>query len=321
MGTSSVLAAHSLEVGILVIFLAYRYVSAYRVWSRLHGIPTVGHDGVFLSYITAWRALKEPLQLVEEGCRKYPRGAFKIPTLTGWTVIVNGTQMIDDIRRATDAELSFEEAVADVLQIEYTMSPQLHNNPYHISLVRTLLTRNIGARFDDIVDETFAAFADRIPLQDDWVEIPVLKTAQNIIVQISNRFFVGLPLYLLQGRNPDWCDLNIQFTINVAVNSGLIKLFPKFLHPIVGNIFTTRRQSMRRALKHVGPIIKHRLEMEEEYGKDWEGRPNDAISWAIDTVNQIGEEWQKNSVEDICLRLLAINFAAIHTTSARNATS
>ncbi|KAJ8081927.1 hypothetical protein PM082_007773 [Marasmius tenuissimus] len=50
MSLFSALEAHSLEVGIFSIFLAYRYVSAYRVWSKLHGFPTVGHDGVFLSY-------------------------------------------------------------------------------------------------------------------------------------------------------------------------------------------------------------------------------------------------------------------------------
>ncbi|KAL0068149.1 hypothetical protein AAF712_004809 [Marasmius tenuissimus] len=311
MSLYSGLEEHSLGVGILLIFLTYRYVSAYRVWVKFQGIPTLGYDGVLMSYITAWRRFKEPIKLYEEGCRKYPGGAFKIPTFTGWKVVVNGPHMINDIRRATDDELSFEDAAADTLEVDYTMSPKLHINSYHINIVRTPLTRNIGARFDDIVDETFVAFADHIPLQDDWVEVPVLKTAQNIIVRISNRFFVGLPLC----RDPDWCDLNIQFTINVAVNSSLIKLFPKFLHPIVGNIFTTRKRSMRQALKLVGPIIKHRLEMEEEHGKDWEDRPNDAISWAIDTVNQIGDEWQKKSVEDICLRLLAINFAAIHTTS------
>ncbi|KAJ8081924.1 hypothetical protein PM082_007770 [Marasmius tenuissimus] len=126
-----------------------------------------GHDGVFLSYITAWRAVTDPLKLVEEGCRKYPGGAFKIPTLSGWQVVVNGPQMINDMRRATDEELSFVQAAGHQLQVDYTMSPNTHINPYHINVVRTPLTRNIGARFDDIVDETFAAFADYIPLKDD----------------------------------------------------------------------------------------------------------------------------------------------------------
>ncbi|KAL0567793.1 hypothetical protein V5O48_014203 [Marasmius crinis-equi] len=294
----------SLAAGAICVFLAYRYIAAYIARSKLDGIPTVGHDGVLSSYITAVRAVTDGFNLIEEGCRK-------IPTLTHWQVIVNGPNMINDLRRATDDELSFEKAAGDTLQVDYTMSPTAHTNPYHINIVRTPLTRNIGARFDDILDETLTAFADSIPLHDDWVEMPVAKTIQNMVVRISNRYFVGLPLC----RDPDWCDLSIQFTINVAVNSMIINLFPKMLHPIVGRIFTTRKQSMRRAMRHLAPIIKHRYEMEEHHGTQLPFVWNDAISWAIDMVNDIGEDWQKGSAEDICLRLLAINFAAIHTTS------
>jgi hypothetical protein len=30
---------------------------------------------------------------------------------------------------------------------------------------------------------------------------------------------------------------------------------------------------MARAKKHLVPVIEERLKVEEEYGKDWEGRP------------------------------------------------
>ncbi|KAL0567792.1 hypothetical protein V5O48_014202 [Marasmius crinis-equi] len=301
----------SLVAGAVCVFLAYRYVAAYITQSKLDGIPTVGHDGVLSSYITAVLAVTDRFSLIEEGCRKYPGGVFKIPTLTHWQVIVNGPEMISDLWRAADDELSFEKAAGDLLQVEYTMAPTTHTNPYHINVVRRPLTRNIGARFEDILDETLAAFADNIPLSDDWVEMPVSEAIYNMVVRISNRYFVDLPLC----RDPDWCDLNIQFTTNVAVNSIIINLFPKAFHPIVGNIFTTRRRSMRRAMRHLAPIIKRRYEMEEQHGGDWPDRPNDAITWVIDMVNDMGEDWQKGSIEDICLRLLSINFAAIHTTS------
>ncbi|KAK1215886.1 hypothetical protein PQX77_021491 [Marasmius sp. AFHP31] len=116
MGLYSLLEDHSLGIGILLISLAYRYVTAYRVWSKFQGIPTLGHDGVLLSYITAWRRIRGPIQLIEEGCRKYPGGAFKIPTFAGWRVVVNGPHMIDDIWRATDYELSAEDANADLFK-------------------------------------------------------------------------------------------------------------------------------------------------------------------------------------------------------------
>ncbi|KAL0568867.1 hypothetical protein V5O48_013108 [Marasmius crinis-equi] len=299
----SSLSLSQLGIGALVFYLAYRYVAARRARSELDRIPTVGHDGIIMSYLTAWRTFTDCFNLIDEGCRKYPGGAFKIPTFTGWRVIVNGPNLINDLRRATDEEMSMDQAIFEDLQTQYTISPAVFKNPYHVDVVRTPLTRNIINHLDDMLDETRAAFADNIPLQDDWVELPVVSRIQNMVVRISNRVFVGLPLC----RDPDWCDLNIQFTINVAVNSILISLFPKILQPIVGRIFTTRNRSMRRTMKHLAPIIKQRLETGE--------RPNDMISWTIDTGNKVGEEWQKGSAEDICVRILTNNFGAIHTSS------
>lgn len=39
---------------------------------------------------------------------------FKVPTIGRYTVVLSGPQMIEDIRRAGDDELSFREAVAEV---------------------------------------------------------------------------------------------------------------------------------------------------------------------------------------------------------------
>ncbi|KAL0575654.1 hypothetical protein V5O48_006310 [Marasmius crinis-equi] len=253
------LSLSQLGTGVLVFYLAYRYVAACQARSKLDKIPTVGHDGIISSYLTAWRTFTDGFKLIEEGCRKYPGGAFKIPTLTGWQVVVNGPVLINDLRRATDEELSANQALCEDLQASYTMSPALGIKSYHADVARTPLTRNIVSHFDDILDETCAAFADNIPLQDDWVEIPVVRRIQNVVVRISNRVFVGLPLC----RDPDWCDLIIQFTIDVTVNATIIHLFPKILHPIVGRIFTTKNRTMRRTMRHLGPIIKQRLETGE----------------------------------------------------------
>ncbi|KAF9254469.1 cytochrome P450, partial [Marasmius fiardii PR-910] len=280
----------------------------------LDGIPTIGRNGIFSSYITAWEFYKDGRGLVEEGCRKYPGRVFKIPTLQGYHILINGPKLLEELRRANEDDLSIMAAMTDSLKSIYTISPTLNENPYHVDVVRTPLTRNIVARFDDIHDEIVAAFKDNIPnAEDDWVEIPVVKPIQNIIVRASNRFFVGLPVC----RDQDYCDLNITFTVSVVVNATIISLFPKYLHPIVGRIFTVGKSSLRRALRHLRPVIEERLRKDREYGKDWPGgdRPNDYISWFIDTSEEIGEDWQRGSVEDLALRVLGINFAAVHTTS------
>ncbi|KAF9254472.1 hypothetical protein L218DRAFT_487968 [Marasmius fiardii PR-910] len=84
----------------------------------------------------------------------------------------------------------------------------------------------------------------------------VIKPIQNIVVRASNRLFVGLPLC----RDPDYCDLNISFTISVVINATIISVFPRFLHPIVGRIFTVGKSSLRRALRLLRPIIEERIQ-------------------------------------------------------------
>ncbi|KAK7457145.1 hypothetical protein VKT23_010445 [Stygiomarasmius scandens] len=94
----------------------------------------------------------------------------------------------------------------------------------------------------------------------------------------------------------------------------IISLFPKFTHPIVGRIFTGRKSAMRRAKRHLKPIIEERLRMREQFGKDWPDKPNDFIQWSMD-AEQNAPLSQRTSVEDLCIRILASNFASVHTTS------
>lgn len=56
---------------------------------------------------------------------QYPGRAFKIPTIDGWTVILNGSNLLDDLRKASDDELSSMEAIEDV---RYPLAPGLHSN-------------------------------------------------------------------------------------------------------------------------------------------------------------------------------------------------
>jgi hypothetical protein len=52
-----------------------------------------------------------------------------------------------------------------VLQLKYTFGPEIYHNDSHVTVMRAGLTRNIGARFPDMVDEIAVAFADHVPTQ------------------------------------------------------------------------------------------------------------------------------------------------------------
>lgn len=51
------------------------------------------------------------------------------------------------------------------LQLDYTLGREVTWNPYHVNVVRTSLTRNILAQFDDMYYEMVDAFDDALPRQ------------------------------------------------------------------------------------------------------------------------------------------------------------
>lgn len=61
----------------------------------------------------------------------------------------------------------------------------------------------------------------------EWVKVRVLETMMRIVSRITNRAFVGLPLC----RDPDYRQLNIQFTIDVFAAAIIVNRFPTFMRP------------------------------------------------------------------------------------------
>ncbi|KAJ6534999.1 cytochrome P450 [Mycena capillaripes] len=276
------------------------------VWLRSRekvqsSIPAIiGSKGPISSYLGAIYFLRNATEVVQQGYYKHPDGVFRVPTLFHWEYVVNEPQRIA------------EEGVSDTLQTDYTMGPEITKNHYHGLAVRGSLTRNLDRCFPEVRHEIVHAFDDVLALESkEWKLLHVLPNIMQIVARTSNRLFVGLPLC----REQEYLDLNIDYTATIFIRGQIIGLLPGFLKPILGPFISTRKSSTRHALNgmplwHNPSIISDRLEKEKEYGRDWPERPNDLISWLLDLA--VGEE---RTVPDLTLRILAINMAAIHTTS------
>ncbi|KXN83238.1 Ent-kaurene oxidase [Leucoagaricus sp. SymC.cos] len=191
-------------------------------------------------------------------------------------------------------------------QIKYTLGAPIEEDPYHTAIVRTPLTRNLAIRFDDIKDEIDAAFKFYVPPTEEWTSVPAYDTVMHIVCRTSNRYFTGLPLC----RDPGYIQLQERFTLDVTIGARIINCFPDFLKPLVGRYLTTVPRSVERALAYLGPMVKERLTQADLHGSDWPDRPNDLISWLLESAQGYQRE-----VRDIVLRILSINFAAIHTST------
>ena len=70
-----------------------------------------------------------------------------------------------------------------------------------------------------------------------------MDAMMKVVCRASNRIFVGLPLctwlllleyyYVLSfaGRNKDFVDINVKFTVDVVKTAFILRLFPDILKP------------------------------------------------------------------------------------------
>ncbi|TDL22831.1 cytochrome P450 [Rickenella mellea] len=299
----------SRSLGYLAVVCLIVFISGFQyLQARKHDIkvPVVGSSGFLSSYVAAFRWIFQAKSILQEGYLKHKNGIFKVSQLDRWHVIISGPKLIDEVRRAPDNKLSLEAALGDSLAIEYTLGQRLLDNNYHISVIRSQLTRNLAAVFSEVRDEIVQSFLEIIPPTDDWVGHPALETFMTIVTRTSNRIFVGLPVC----RDPDYIKLNTEYTVQVVKAAGLITLAPSFLRPLVGRLLSPTRSAVRRGLKHLRPIIEERLRKYEEFGPNYPDKPNDMLTWLMDEA-----EGDERHVETLCLRMLAVNMTAIHTSS------
>ncbi|KAJ7015951.1 cytochrome P450 [Mycena alexandri] len=296
---SAPLLAAALGVALLVSY----------IWQRpKHLIPALaGSENPISYYIGAFQFFLHGLDIVQHGYTEHREGVFRVPRLLRWDYLANGPKHTAEMAAASDDVLSFQYGAEDILQADYTMGLEVTKNPYHQHTIRSSLTRNIARFLPQLHDELVCAFDDVIALPgNDWEEINVLPNMMQVVARLTARIFVGLPLC----RNQEYLNLSISYTVSVFGRAQIIAMFPSFLKPIFGRLLSSRRSSMRVAMKTIGPVIQERLAKVDEFGPNWEDKPNDLISWLVDDAQ--GEE---RTAPAIALRILATNTAAIHTSS------
>ncbi|KAG6825307.1 hypothetical protein H0H92_004102, partial [Tricholoma furcatifolium] len=283
--------------------LAYVYPWPGR---KLDHIPAVGSRSHFLSFIGGFQFLFKARQLVQQGCNEQgTEGIFKVPNVTRWLVIVHGQKYIDEYRKIPENVLSFHDSIFEQLQIPFTLGQSIADDPYHIPLVRTSLTRNLPNFFPALHEEVIEAFNTYIPVKEEWIKVKMLETMMPVVARASNLVLVGAPLC----RNEDYLDLNVQFTIVVNVAAAIMNLLPNFLRPLVSR-FGGIDSMVDRCVKHIQPVVEERRRNMEEHGKDYADKPNDMLSWLMDAASE-----EEGKIRSLARRILTVNLAAIHTSS------
>ena len=92
----------------------------------------------------------------------------------------------------------------------------------------------------------------------------------------------------------------------------MIQIFPKIFEPIVGRVFTLpNKYYFRQFSKEALPVVSQRLEAVRNKEPNL---PNDFLTWLAGEALQQTDPVERTP-QMVCGRLIAINFAAIHTST------
>ncbi|EEB87999.1 hypothetical protein MPER_14421, partial [Moniliophthora perniciosa FA553] len=100
-----------------------------------------------------------------------------------WHILVSGASLVDDLKKAPEDVLSFQEGANVTVQTDYTFGTSIRLDPYHIPVIQGPLTRNLGDKILDLRNEAAASFGDEIPLTEVW------DAVMNIVARTINRVF------------------------------------------------------------------------------------------------------------------------------------
>ncbi|EIN06118.1 cytochrome P450 [Punctularia strigosozonata HHB-11173 SS5] len=307
MGNIFVLVAGSATVAFIIYRLAFRTFSGVSAaFGHLAPIPTIGYNNLLLSYIDAVRFFGRGKDVLAEGYAKHKGGFYKVALWDRWLVVVSGP-MAEEMRRLPDDTMSFTDFVNDYFAQKFIFGSDLIDNPYHLHLIPSKLTKNLGSLFDDVREEVLVAFKELVPEKDDeWVVFPAMDAMRTVVCRTSNIIFVGQPLC----RDIGWQNLNMRLAMGNQVASDRSLLIPRPLKPLLAPLLLNVDITAREASVYLQPLVEERQRQYEQHGIDYPDKPNDFLTWMMD-----GAEGPPRSLDDMARRILHLNFGAIHTST------
>lgn len=151
---------------------------------------------------------------------------------------------------------------------------------------------------------------------DKWKEVSVFDTMMQVVARASNRAFVGLP----SCRNKALLDHAIGFAQAVPIAAVVLCQLPIFLRPLAASLIAHPNRKHTRGFANIlRPDIERRKHLLDAQSGDIEKKigdaePNDFLQWLLLRARYHPQNAEYDS-DIIAERILALNFAAIHTST------
>ncbi|KAL0568426.1 hypothetical protein V5O48_013554 [Marasmius crinis-equi] len=220
---------------------------------------------------------------VKRASMRYGDRLFTFAEMGYWFVLAKARAHVRDICNAPEDILSMEAAAEELLQLRHTVGPLFCDETYHIPAIRASLNLNLANVLPSLIDEVDCCFKE----------------------------FIDSRLKPGKGRNIKYLEIVSRFPSQIFLVGPIIKmLVPKFLKRFTGSVFRTVYGHHRRLLKLVRPVIEETRDRRKRQLEAPTGSEN-MIDWLMNAAPDGNEQ----SAESLAMRLLNVNFVALHTTT------
>ncbi|KAK8108383.1 P450 monooxygenase [Apiospora sp. TS-2023a] len=219
-----------------------------------------------------------------------------------------------------EQHLSAKWAQLDALNIPLTfLNPDIGIHPIHEPIIRRTLTAHLdgitGMLHEEValaLDELWGGGKDTGDTKETWREVNLDYTIRRVVARASNRVFVGLPLC----RDDDYIENCISYTTWVSTSGLLISTLPRWLKSSLGLAFTTPiRMVYSRCAKHLLPYFRDLVSGNNAAEMRPSSRQHLFSTWLVDNSQKLSDDSPERTLEYLSRRIMALNFAAIHTST------
>ncbi|KAF7300593.1 Cytochrome P450 [Mycena chlorophos] len=286
-----------------------------RLWDRgkrkQAELPSRGFGPtVFSSYLASLANFRDTKRSLHAFSNQYGDRRFTFPLLGEWFVMCKSREHAREHSNIAEEVLSMEAAVEKLLQSRYTVGEQFCSETYHIPAIKTSLNINLASKLPEMLDEIARAYDEDVDtcIGDDWTPLWAPGVCTSLIARVSNRVFVGEKLC----RNRHYRKLVEGFSDTIIRGGVLHACMPRFFRPFAGRLFRFIFGHHRRMVRLLSAEIVER-QNNRATGKV-QRNPNDMLEWLIEQPCD-GPAHPEHTVESLAMRMLNVNFVALHTTT------
>lgn len=238
------------------------------------------------------------------------------PSLAPWVI-----SRPESILSATDAQI-------DAIEGTHTMlSWEVVHEPVHKFIIQRDLKHHLAELAPDVQDEISHAVDTIWGLDTESFKMVNLDaTIRSIVTRASNRAFVGSPLCEKRtlhhrvkeintdvvGRDPVFTENTLSYIDSIPLNALFLKLFPGPLRAFITQFSSLgTRLFQSRCTRLLKPFFENRI---SAWHQDPTTMLNNFADWLVNDAFKLDNPSDRTP-DRLSRRLMAVNFAAVHTTT------